>query len=92
MQFIKGIDSNKEFFDATSVAENEHAMKDALYKYVYYKVHSVLRNNIELFSRIKIVGNYDRSIHVSIDEKNDKLFNFKRPIAFIDGDILYISC
>lgn len=92
LQFIKGIDSNKEFFDAKSVTESEHAMNEALPKYVHFKIHSLLRNNIELFSRVKIIGNYDRSIHVSIDEKTDKLFNFKRPTAFIDGDIIYISC
>ncbi len=92
LQFIKGIDSNKEFFDAEPVSEKEHAMEDALPQYIYYKIHSLLRDNIELFSRIKIIGNYDRSIHVSKDEKNDKQFNFKRPTAFIDGDILYISC
>ncbi len=92
LQFIKGVDSNREFFDAKPVLEKDHAMEDALRKYIFYKIHSLLRNNVELFSRIKIIGNYDRSIHVSKDEKNDKLFNFKRPTAFIDGDILYISC
>ncbi len=92
LQFIKGINSNKEFFDAKPITEDSHAMSEALPRYVYYKIHSLLRNNIELFSRVKIVGNYDRSIHVSTDEKTDKLFNHKRPTAFIDGDILYISC
>ena len=92
LQFIKGIDSNKEFFNAEPTSEKEHAMGNALLKYTFYKVHSLLRNNIELFSRIKIIGNYDRSIHVSMDEKDDKLFNFKRPTSFIDGDILYICC
>jgi len=92
LQFIKGIDSNQDFFDAKPVSEKDHAMGEALSEYIFYKIHSLLRNNTEIFSRIKIIGNYDRSIHVSKDEKNDKLFNFKRPTAFIDGDILYICC
>lgn len=92
LQFIKAIDLNRESFDAVPITENEHAMNEALSKYVYYKIHNLLRDNIESFSRIKIVGNYDRSAYVSIDEKSDKLFNFKRPTAFIDEDIVYISC
>lgn len=92
LQFIKGIDLNREYFDAQPVSPADHAMGDALLPYMLCKVHSVLRNNVELFSRIKIIGNYDRSIHVSKDEKNDKLLNFKRPTAFIDGDVLYICC
>ena len=91
LQFIKGIDSNKEFF-TTPVNDKKHAMGEALSKYIENKVHGFLKTNVELFSRIKIIGNYDRSTHVSKHEKNDKLFNFKRPTAFIDGDILYISC
>lgn len=92
LQFIKGVDSNREFFNASPVSLEEHAMSEALPKYIHYKIHSLLRNNIELFSRVKVIGNYDRSIHVSKDEKNDKLFNFQRPTAFIDGDVLYICC
>jgi ADP-ribose pyrophosphatase YjhB (NUDIX family) len=92
LQFIKGIDINREFFNASPVLCKDHTMEKALPVYIFHKIHSLLRSNIELFSRIKIIGNYDRSIHVSKDEKNDKLFNFKRPTAFIDGDILYICC
>lgn len=92
LQFIKGINVNKEFFDAKPTDKKEHVMKEALSKYIDNKIHSLLKDNIEIFSRIKIIGNYDRSIHVSKYEKNDKLFNSERPTAFIDGDILYISC
>ncbi len=92
LQFVKGINSNKEFFNSTPVNAKEHVMNEALPKYIVNKIHSLLKTNIELFSRIKIIGNYDRGIHISRHEKNDKLFNFKRPTAFVDGYILHISC
>jgi len=92
LQFIKWINLNKEFFNAFSTNTSKHSMCEALPKYIITKIHSLLKDNVELFSRIKIIWNYDRSIHVSKDEKNDKIFNFKRPTAFIDWDILYISC
>ena len=92
LQFVKNIQSNKEYFNAQICSPKEHSMENFLDKYVSMKMHHLIRINNECFSRVRIIGSYDRSIHVSKDEKNDKRFNFKRPTAFIDGDILYLCC
>jgi len=92
LQFVKNIQSKKEFFDALECDAEDHSMGHILEKYVSMKMHHLIRVNHKCFSRVRVIGNYDRSTHVSKDEKNDKLFNFKRPTAFLDGDILYLCC
>ncbi len=92
LQFVKNIQSNKEFFDALVCDPKNHSMEHALERYVSMKMHHLIRINHECFSRVRVIGSYDRSVHVSKDEKNDKPFNFKRPTAFLDGDILYLCC
>lgn len=92
LQFVKNIQSNKEFFDALACDPDEHSMGHALERYTSMKMHHLIRINHECFSRVRVIGSYDRSIHVSKDEKDDKRFNFKRPTAFLDGDILYLCC
>lgn len=92
LQFVKNIRSNKESFDTLACDPEDHSMGHALEKYISIKMHHLIRINHECFSRVRIIGSYDRSIHVSKDEKSDKIFNFKRPTAFLDGDILYLCC
>ncbi len=92
LQFLKTIDSNKEVFDIPHIENKNHAMGTALDMYVDMKIHSFIKNNDSLFSRVRIIGNHDRSTHVSVDEKRNKLFNFERPTVFLDSDILYVSC
>lgn len=92
LQFVKNIQSNKEYFDALACDPQDHSMEQALERYVSMKMHHLIRINHECFSRIRVIGSYDRSLHVSKDEKNDKRFNFKRPTAFLDGDVLYLCC
>jgi len=92
LQFVKNIQSNKEYFNALACSPKDHSMKSYLEKYVSMKMHPLIRINHKCFSRVRIIGSYDRSIHVSKDEKNDKRFNFKRPTAFLDCDILYLCC
>ncbi|NCU42393.1 MAG: NUDIX hydrolase [Candidatus Moranbacteria bacterium] len=92
LQFVKNIQSNKEHFDTLTCSSKDHSMGEYLNRYVSMKMHHLIRINHECFSRVRVIGSYDRSIHVSKDEKNDKHFNFKRPTAFIDGDILYLCC
>ncbi len=92
LQFVKNIQTNREFFDALACDPEDHSMGHALERYVSMKMHHLVRINHECFSRIRVIGSYNRSIHVSKDEKNDKNFNFKRPTAFLDGDILYLCC
>lgn len=92
LQFLKNMDSNREYFDVEVGSEKTHSMGQALGRYVSIKMHHLIRINHECFSRVRVIGNYDRSIHVSKDEKTGKLFNSKRPTAFLDGDILYLCC
>lgn len=92
LQFVKGLEGNQEFFDAKAVDSSEHAMEEALDRYVFFKIHHLLRENADMYTRIKVIGNYDRSIHVSKDEKQDKPFNYKRPTLYADSDTLYLCC
>jgi ADP-ribose pyrophosphatase YjhB (NUDIX family) len=92
LQFLKNIDSGIEYFDSVVGNIETHSMGQALDRYVSIKMHHLVRINHESFSRVRVIGSYDRSVHVSKDEKAGKPFNFKRPTAFLDGDILYICC
>jgi len=92
LQFVKNIQSNKEYFNVFACPPKKHSMGEYLERYVSMKMHHLIRINHECFSRVRVIGSYDRSIHVSKDEKNDKRFNFKRPTVFVDGDILYLCC
>ncbi|MDA9129424.1 NUDIX hydrolase [Candidatus Gracilibacteria bacterium] len=82
----------KEYYDITSVEALEHSMQLDLEKYIDAKVHTLIKDNIDSIAYIKIIGNYDRSHSVSKEEKCDKLFNYKRPTAFLDDDVLYLLC
>jgi ADP-ribose pyrophosphatase YjhB (NUDIX family) len=92
LQFVRNIQSNKEHFNAFFCSPKDHSMGAHLERYVSMKMHHLIRINQQCFYRIRVIGSYDRSMHVSKDEKNNKRFNFKRPTAFLDGDILYLCC
>lgn len=82
----------KEFFDINNIKWKQHSMQKHLFKYTENKVHSLIKENIKIIKYIKVIWNYDRGNIVSKEEKNDKIFNFKRPTAFLDWDTIYISC
>jgi hypothetical protein len=72
---------------------NEHTMEEALNKYMQYKIHQL----IHAFQGKKIVvrGKYERALSsIYVNEKKDKMFNWKRPTAEItkDGNTLYLNC
>ncbi len=92
LPLMKNIASNCEYVHVLPAIAQEHSMEHALQNYLHKKIHNLVRINHDMFDRVKVVGNYDRSIHVSKDEKNDKLFNYKRPTACIDGGTLYLCC
>ncbi|MBP5993757.1 MAG: NUDIX hydrolase [Candidatus Moranbacteria bacterium] len=92
LQFVKNISSNKEFFDVSACLSSDHSMGDALHRYIEMKMHHLIQSKQDEFSKVRVIGSHDRSAHVSTDEKNDKLFNFERPTAFLDGDTLYLCC
>ncbi|MEK7655352.1 MAG: hypothetical protein AAB386_01570 [Patescibacteria group bacterium] len=70
----------------------QHTMGIFLKKYVAIKIHTLLSSSIKRFSRVVVIGCYDRDLEISSKEKNDKLFNYKRPTAVIKGKTLYLCC
>ena len=67
-----------------------HTMGNQLYKYLDIKMHHHIINKD--FKKIIVVGVYDRDVDISHHEKKDKLFNWQRPTAEIDGHNLTIKC
>jgi len=67
-----------------------HSMEDSLFQYLGIKIHHLIES--KRFDRIVIQGNYDRDYFPSLKEKTDKMFNWKRPTAMIDGNDLIINC
>lgn len=87
----RGIDYSK-IYDSkyTSATYDEHSMGKSLKRYIEIKLADEIFD--EKIKTIKIVGEYDRLKGVSKKEKNDKLFNYKRPTTIIDGDTAIIRC
>ncbi len=68
----------------------EHSMGWSLHRYVATRVHEFLDD--ESYRRIVVTGSYDRSVGISKKEKTDKLENWQRPTAEVDGNELRIHC
>ncbi|MGH3817496.1 MAG: hypothetical protein ACRDRE_06985 [Pseudonocardiaceae bacterium] len=68
-----------------------HTMSvSSLRRYLEIKVHHLIQDHD--WARIRVIGDYDRDCVVSANEKNDKLFNWQRPTAEVQGDDLVIKC
>lgn len=74
---------------STATFEN-HSMGNSLQKYIEMKLQDIIFDNT--ITEIHVVGNYDRSSGISIKEKNDKIFNYKRPTVFVKKNIAIINC
>lgn len=87
----RGIDYSK-IYDSkyTSSTYDEHSMGKSLKRYIEIKLVDEIFD--EKIKTIKIVGEFDRLKGVSKKEKNDKLFNYKRPTTIISGDTAIIRC
>lgn len=72
------------------VNPSEHSMGNSLYGYLDLKVHEWIREKD--FKNIWVVGDQDRAVGISHYEKRDKMFNWQRPTAEINGEDLYIKC
>lgn len=92
------IDSLYRGIDYSSIYSSEHtystyekhSMGESLKRYIEIKlVEDLFSDDVE---EIKIVGEYDRLEGVSRKEKNDKLFNYKRPTIQIKDNIATIKC
>ena len=68
----------------------EHSMGTYLYDYLDIKVHDWIQKRD--FKNIWIVGEYSRGDGISQTEKKEKIFNYQRPTAKIQGDDLYVQC
>lgn len=71
------------------MSQIKHTMTDErLKRYCQSKIHpKFLESNIK---KIKIIPEYRRDISISESEKQDKLFNYKRPTAKIEKGIGYL--
>ena len=74
-----------------SVLPCDHTMGNSLLRYVEMKMHQRIRENQS--HDVLVVGKYSRNPEdLSIFEKSDKLFNWKRPTVSTLGDTLTVEC
>ncbi|MGH3628645.1 MAG: hypothetical protein ACRDRL_14575 [Sciscionella sp.] len=77
--------------DVSPVDACRHTMSvSSLCRYLEIKVHHLIQDHD--WARIRVIGDYDRDCVVSANEKNNKLFNWQRPTAEVQGDDLVIKC
>lgn len=74
----------------TMATFENHSMGQSLEKYIEMKLQDIIFS--DSIYRIHVMGNYDRSKGVSSKEKNDKVFNYKRPTVFVDNGVAIINC
>lgn len=67
-----------------------HSMGQSLERYIEMKLQDSIFN--DSISKIRVIGNYDRSNGISVKEKNDKIFNYKRPTVFVNENVATINC
>jgi hypothetical protein len=67
-----------------------HSMGASLLKYLEIKIHPLVKQ--AKYSKLLVVGEYDRAAPMSFHEKDGKLSNWQRPTAVLDGDTLLIKC
>ena len=78
------------FSKLLTVFPDEHSMGSSLKRYMEIKVHHLVDEHN--YDRIIVRNYFDRSTGISSKEKTDKLFNYIRPTATIEGSTLYINC
>jgi len=76
--------SLKELRSSVVADPKDHTMGKSLFNYMDPKVHHLIKE--KEFKNIWIVGDSDRSGEASKYEKRDKLFNWQRPTAVIQGE------
>ena len=87
----RGIDYSSIYNSGYTFSTYEkHSMGESLKRYIEIKLSDEIFD--EKIETIKIVGSYDRLEGVSKKEKNDKLFNYKRPTTVVNGNIAIIKC
>ncbi|MGK2848936.1 MAG: NUDIX hydrolase [Minisyncoccota bacterium] len=90
--FISHLSSNTEYFNNFQISAANHSMGKYLNEYVDMKMHHILTDYLNDIRNVIVVPIYDRGTLVSKKEKNDKLFNYKRPTTFYENGTLYLTC
>ena len=91
MKNYRGIDYSSIYETGYCVANyDSHSMGDSLKKYIEMKLPDILFS--DKISEIHVVGNYNRNQGVSLKEKNDKLFNYKRPTVMLEDHVGLVNC
>lgn len=81
----KGSKMKNAYLNAEYVLPNEHSMKEkSLERYLEIKINPILLT--KEIDEIIVVGEYKRSDGVLLKEKNNKLFNYKRPTVEVVGN------
>lgn len=93
MLFSKRFNHAKKVAPQNAATPENHTMGNSLERYLEIKVHEAVLER--KYREIIVVGAYERYNSDSIafeGEKRDKPFNWERPTARAEGDILYIEC
>jgi len=69
---------------------DNHTMGKSLIPYIEMKMHHFL--DTKEYKIVRIIPKFNRNSVHSSKEKKDKLFNWQRPTAHLNDDILYIEC
>lgn len=67
-----------------------HSMGKSLERYIEMKLQDIIFNND--IEKIRVIGCYNRNSGISVKEKNDKIFNYKRPTVFVHNNVAIINC
>ena len=82
---------NLDYFSALlAITPETHSMGLSLKRYLEIKIHHLV-DELD-YDQIIVRSRFDRSCGISTKEKSDKMFNYIRPTATIDGSTLYINC
>lgn len=91
IKLYKNINYNDIYFKHYfSTRPNEHSMGNSLEKYIEMKIPKIILD--KAVENIVINGAYIRENCNLTKEKNDKLFNYKRPTFEVSGNTVYIYC
>lgn len=73
-----------------AVGIGEHTMQASLLPYLELKMHPLLKDHS--INEVQVMGIYDRNEGISVKEKPNKLFNFKRPTVVLADQVAQVRC
>lgn len=90
MKYHYPINSLDMFINPLAILPKQHTMGNSLIKYMEMKIPDKIIGGS--FNKVIIKPCFDRSIGISKNEKNDKLFNYMRPTSYITKNTAYVNC